>query len=115
MNRSGNKKKPFLLSYHPDVRKIDLPLLDEKIKTQIRTVIEKRLQTAPQDYGEPLRKTLKGYWKLRAGNYRIVYKITGSEVLIPGIRHRCCLSENVGAVVTNKRKADLQQQGNIYT
>ncbi len=110
-----NKKMPFLLRYHPDVRKVDLPLLDEKIKTQIRTAIEKRLQTAPQDYGEPLRKTLKGYWKLRIGNYRIVYKINGSEVLILGVCHRRCLSESVGAGATDKRKADLQQQGTIFT
>ena len=78
----------FVLRYHPDVRKVDLPLLDERTKTQIRTAIEKRLRKAPQDYGEPSRKTLKGYWKLRVGNYRIVYKIFGSEVLILGICNR---------------------------
>ena len=99
----------FLVHYHPDICKVDLPLLDEKVKTQIRTAIEKRLQTAPQDYGEPLRKTLKGYWKLRVGNYRVVYKITGSEVLILDICHRRCLSDNVGAGVTDKRKVDSQQ------
>ena len=78
----------FLLRYHPDVREVDLPLLDERIKTQIRKAIEKRLQKAPQDYGEPLRKTLKGYWKLRVGYYRVVYKISGSEVWILGVCHR---------------------------
>ena len=78
----------FTLRYHPDVRKVDLPLLDERTKTQIRTAIEKRLQAAPQDYGAPLRKTLKGYWKLRVGNYRIVYRISGSEVWILGICNR---------------------------
>jgi hypothetical protein len=31
---------------------------------------------APQEYGTPLRKTLKGYWKLRVGDYRVVYKIS---------------------------------------
>jgi len=78
----------FTLRYHPDVRKVDLPLLDERTKNQIRTAIEKRLQTVPQDYGAPLRKTLKGYWKLRVGNYRIVYRISDSEVWILGICHR---------------------------
>ena len=78
----------FMLRYHPDVRKVDLPLLDERTKNQIRTAIEKRLQTVPQDYGAPLRKTLKGYWKLRVGNYRIVYKISGPEVWILGICNR---------------------------
>ena len=78
----------FTLRYHPDVRKVDLPLLDERTKNTIRNAIEKRLQTAPQDYGAPLRKTLKGYWKLRVGNYRIVYRISDSEVWILGICNR---------------------------
>ena len=78
----------FTLRYHPDVRKVDLPLLDERTKNQIRNAIEKRLRTAPQDYGAPLRKTLKGYWKLRVGNYRIVYRISGTEVWILSICNR---------------------------
>jgi mRNA interferase RelE/StbE len=38
--------------------------------------------------GEPLRKTLKGYWKLRVGDYRVVFKIVKNEVWILGIIHR---------------------------
>jgi len=79
---------PFSLRYHPDVRKVDLPLLDGRTKGQVRCAIEKRLRMAPQDYGAPLRKTLKGYWKLRVGNYRVVYKISGREIWILGICHR---------------------------
>jgi len=78
----------FKLRYHPSVRYEDLPLLDEKTKTRIRKAIETRLQVAPHQYGKPLRKTLKGYWKLRVGDYRIVFKIMESEVWILGIRHR---------------------------
>ena len=40
------------------------------------------------DYGEPLRKTLKGYWKLRVGDYRVVFKVIEAEVWILGIKHR---------------------------
>ncbi|MCG6534584.1 MAG: type II toxin-antitoxin system RelE/ParE family toxin [Syntrophales bacterium LBB04] len=78
----------FSLHYHPDVREIDLPLLDRKTKARIRKAIEERLQTAPQDYGKPLRRTLKGYWKLRVGDYRVVYKVIEKEVRILGICHR---------------------------
>jgi mRNA interferase RelE/StbE len=46
------------------------------------------LQTAPHLYGEPLRKSLKGYWKLRVGDFRVVVKVIKSEVWILGIRHR---------------------------
>jgi mRNA interferase RelE/StbE len=79
---------PFKLVYHPDVRAIDLPKLDRKIKERIRKAIESRLAVAPHQYGEPLRRTLKGYWKLRVGDYRVVYKLSGNEVWILGIIHR---------------------------
>ena len=42
----------------------------------------------PIKYGDPLRKTLKGYRKVRVGDYRIVYKIEGEYISILGIRHR---------------------------
>lgn len=79
---------PFELRYHPDVKTIDIPQLDAKLKTRIRHAIETRLTTEPQLYGAPLRKTLHGYWKLRVGDYRVVFKIVGSEVWILGIIHR---------------------------
>jgi len=79
---------PFTLRYHPAVRARDLPLIDAKFKNRIKTAIERRLATEPQRYGEPLRKTLRGYWKLRVGDYRVVFKIVGQEVLIFGIIHR---------------------------
>ena len=78
----------FTLRYHPVVRSDDLPLIDQKMKDRIRRAIKERLQTLPHEYGEPLRKTLKGYWKLRVGDYRVVFKIMISEVWILGIRHR---------------------------
>jgi mRNA interferase RelE/StbE len=79
---------PFELRYHPDVKAIDIPQLDAKLKTRIRRAIETRLTSEPQRYGAPLRKTLHGYWKLRVGDYRIVFKIVGPEVWVLGIIHR---------------------------
>ena len=79
---------PFELKYHPDVKAIDIPQLDAKLKTRIKNAIETRLTTEPQQYGAPLRKTLHGYWKLRVGDYRVVFKIVGAEVWILGIIHR---------------------------
>ena len=74
--------------YHTDVKKIDLPKIDNKNKSMIKRSIEKRLTTRPEVYGKPLQRTLKGYWKLRVGDYRVVFKITGPEILILGIMHR---------------------------
>ena len=79
---------PFELKYHPDVKTVDIPLLNRRMKNRIKTAVETRLATAPHQYGEPLRKTLKGYWKLRVGDYRVIYKIVNNEVWILGIIHR---------------------------
>ncbi|MBM4338890.1 MAG: type II toxin-antitoxin system RelE/ParE family toxin [Deltaproteobacteria bacterium] len=79
---------PFELRYHPDVKSIDIPLLDAKLQTRIKNAVERRLMTAPHLYGEPLRKTLNGYWKLRVGDYRVVFKIVGEEVWVLGIIRR---------------------------
>ena len=79
---------PFTLRYHPDVKEIDIPKINEKLRLRIKKAIEERLQTAPHQYGTPLRKTLKGYWKLRVGAYRVVFKIIENEVWILGIIHR---------------------------
>jgi mRNA interferase RelE/StbE len=79
---------PFTLRYHPDVKIKDLPVIDAKLKNRIKDAIERRLATEPHQYGKPLRKTLKGYWKHRIGDYCVVFKIVGDEVWILGIIHR---------------------------
>ena len=78
---------PFELKYHPDVKSDYIPRLDAKMKARIKKAIETRLATAPHQYGEPLRKTLYGYWKMRVGDYRVVFKIVSEEVWILGIMH----------------------------
>ena len=78
----------FDLRYHPDVRDIDIPKLNETLKKRIKKAIEERLSMSPQQYGKPLRKSLKGYWKLRVGDYRIIYKADHNEVLILAIINR---------------------------
>ena len=78
----------FKLTYHSDVKKIDLPKIDKRNKVIIKRAIEERLTTLPEQYGKPLRGTRKGYWKLRIGEYRVVFKITGEAVFILGIIHR---------------------------
>lgn len=79
---------PFDLRYHPDVRDIDIQQLNETLRKRIKKAIEERLAISPHQYGEPLRKTLKGYWKMRVGDYRVVYKVSGSEVWIFAIINR---------------------------
>jgi mRNA interferase RelE/StbE len=78
----------FTVKYHSAVRDLDIKKLDQKTKDRIRRAIEERIMTSPHEYGQPLRRTLKGYWKLRVGDYRVVFKIGEREILILGICHR---------------------------
>ncbi len=78
----------FNLKYHIAIKRVDLPKIDARNRLIIKTAIEDRLVSHPEIYGKPLRRTLKGYWKLRVGNYRVVFKISGNEIFIFGIIHR---------------------------
>ncbi|HEX5138066.1 MAG TPA: type II toxin-antitoxin system RelE/ParE family toxin [Planctomycetota bacterium] len=60
--------------YHPDVPK-DLAAIPANVRGRIRRAIETRLMTRPEEYGERLRKDLAGAWKLRVGDYRIVFDL----------------------------------------
>jgi len=73
---------PFDVIYHPDVKQIDVPKLDARSKTMIKRAIEERLATRPELFGRPLRGSLKGYWKLRVGSYRIVFKLSEDKILV---------------------------------
>ena len=79
---------PYHLRYHPDFKAKDIPKLNRTIQKRIKTAIEQRLLVSPEKYSEPLRRTLKGYRKLRVGDYRIVLKIESMDILILGICHR---------------------------
>ena len=74
--------------YHPQVLQQDLPSLSAENRQRIRKAIERKIVYSPEQFGEPLRRTLKGYWKLRVGDYRIIYKLQGKSVLILKIGHR---------------------------
>ena len=78
----------YTLVYHPEIKTKDASKLNRDVGKTIQRAIETRLTTDPERYGEPLRRTLKGYWKLRVGDYRVVFKIVKNEVWIFGIMHR---------------------------
>lgn len=78
----------FDIEYHKDVLQIDIQKFDESIKMRIKTTIEEKLVNHPEIFGKPLRRSLKGYFKLRIGDYRVIFRITHKIVKIFVIQHR---------------------------
>ena len=62
----------------------------------IKRAIEERLTKSPEIYGKPLQRTLKGYWKLRVGEYRVVFKPVGNEIRIFAIIHPKNVYKEIG-------------------
>ena len=85
----------FSLLYHPEVRERDIPLIDARLARRIADATFNRLTTAPERYGTPLKRNLKGYWKLRVGDQRIVFRIVGREVWIYAILNRKVVYDQV--------------------
>lgn len=77
----------YQIAYRPEVGD-DLDDFPRNVQARIKKAIEERLETAPDRYGERLRRSLLGLWKLRVGDYRIVYEIKRNIVTIWMIGHR---------------------------
>lgn len=78
----------FEIAYHEAVIHKDIPRLPKVWRTVVRTAVASKLAVHPDIFGVPLRRSLKGYRKLRVGDYRIVFRIDGKTVKIFVIEHR---------------------------
>ncbi|MBI4050751.1 MAG: type II toxin-antitoxin system RelE/ParE family toxin [Candidatus Doudnabacteria bacterium] len=86
----------FKIVYHHLVVSDDIPKLSSEWKEKIRHAIEGRLMTHPDLYGKPLRRSLKGYRKLRVGDYRVIFRIEKAIVKILAIQHRSIVYDKAG-------------------
>jgi len=73
------------ISYKKSVKK-DLKNISEENKYFIKRAIEEKLKTNPLKFGLPLRKTLKGYMKLRIGDYRVIFSMHKKIVTVHVIK-----------------------------
>lgn len=60
----------------------DLKKLDKSTAKKILNRIETYLASDPKELGKPLKGDFEGYWRYRWGDYRVIYKIAESEILI---------------------------------
>ncbi len=80
----------YVIEYFERVVKHHIPSLSKTMRARIKTAIETRVTVDPLGYGKPLQYSLKGYRRLRVGDYRIVYRIETEHrrVVIVAIAHR---------------------------
>lgn len=78
----------YTIQYHPLVVRQDIPKLDAVIRRRIKDAIEQKLTTDPEIFGVPLRRSLRGYRKLRVGDYRVVFRVSGASVYVLAVMHR---------------------------
>jgi len=78
----------FDIIYHKLVVKEDITRLSAKDKERISGAIEDKLVVSPEVFGKPLRRELKGYRKLRVGDYRVIFRIEKKTIKIFHIGHR---------------------------
>ncbi len=90
----------FEIKYHKTVISDDISKLSPDIKNRIKKAIEEKLVFHPDVFGKPLRKSLKGYRKLRVGDYRAIFRIKNKTILIFAIGHRSVIY-NVKSLTNN--------------
>jgi len=89
----------YSVVYRPETVTEDLPRIPRNMQTRIMRAIESRLMTEPARYGERLRRSLTGLWKLRVGDYRVCYEIQERTVTVWAIRSR----RDVYAILERRR------------
>lgn len=85
----------FEITYHEQVVKKDIPKLSSFWRAKIKKAIETKLITKPELYGKPLRRSLKNYYKLRVGDYRVIFRIEGQQIRVLIIQHRSVVYSKV--------------------
>ncbi len=72
----------YRVEYLRSVVEDDIPALPKSAKRQVRRAIEATLTTHPFELGKPLRYSLRGARRLRVGDYRVIYRIERSDVVL---------------------------------
>ena len=78
----------FEIELREQVLEEDLPAMPANLRRRLLRAIEARLTTDPIQYGTRLRQSLHGLWKLRVGDYRVVFALEADRVQIVVIGHR---------------------------
>jgi mRNA interferase RelE/StbE len=78
----------YAINVAKGVDREDLLRMNSSDRERVLIAVGAKLSTKPDLFGKPLRRPLAGYWDLRVGNYRVIYRIGGRAVYILVIMHR---------------------------
>ncbi len=67
--------------YKKSVKK-DLQKASPEIRQLLRRAIEEKLMQDPAKFGTPLRRSLRGFLKLRVGDWRIIYAVERKQLIV---------------------------------
>lgn len=76
----------YKIIYHPLVFEEDFKKIPQGDQRKILSAIFKKLSKDPYSYGKPLQKELKGYFRLRVMDYRVIYRVKNSQIIVEVIK-----------------------------
>jgi addiction module RelE/StbE family toxin len=76
----------MLVSYSPDFRREIKKIRDKALQTKIKKIIQKILDNPYT--GKPLRYELTGLRSMRVPPFRILYEISGDQLIFHTFEHR---------------------------
>jgi mRNA interferase RelE/StbE len=85
----------YKLFLRPEVIEKDLPKIDSANKQRISQAIKQKLTDQPKIFGKPLRWPLAGLYKLRVGDWRVIFEIKKETVNIIAVKHRSKAYDNL--------------------
>lgn len=72
----------YTIQYQSKVVETILPAIPARNARQILAAIGERLAVDPVGLGKPLQHGLKGYKRLRVGDWRVIYRMDGRNLII---------------------------------
>ena len=75
----------WTIEYTPTVEK-SLARLDKSVAARILRYMEERVARDPKASGRALRGPLKGFWRWKVGDWRIIARIKDEEILVLVVR-----------------------------
>ena len=72
----------YAIQYLDKVVDSILPAIPARNARQILIAINERLTVDPVGLGKPLRHGLKGHKRIRVGDWRVIYRINGWNVIV---------------------------------